>query len=698
MPIELGSTYGKMVIDTRGVVEGLKKAVMAVKGFRDETEKGAKGGEKSIGGLKAAWQDAAKDIAKYTGIIAGVGVTLKKAFDLGEQGAQAMQLARSFDRLLLSVGAAPDLLEQLREGSRNTISDMELMASTSTLLAGTQGDLATALANATPELIEIAKAANALNPTLGDTTFLYDSLARGIKRASPMILDNLGIIVNVEAANKAYAESIGVAVDALTVEQQKIALLNGVLEQGQVLTAQAGEGVDSLTDGYARMDAAAQNLKDTLTGALAPGLGKSADAAAILLDTINVMIGRWNELDEEQKQGVILAGATGVGFSQVGRVIRLAQAATKAYDLALRDMNTDLEKGLNPTEELNMVIQELTRTLTGGTSGTGEFSRGVDTVTDSLGKNNDVAGAFYSHLLSTTEALPRGTQAWEVYAQSVRDTGTAAEEAQPSVRDILTTLDSDIASPIGAFIDDLKFMIAGGGEIAGEFKGISDALASGQITPEQAQGMLENLFVEAQNISVEAGLATATEAATSVSEQLGIPMDEAYLKLKDIGTEWDAMAAIDHTITMNIEANIMSGQDEWAFLRKLVDDRYFSITIEADLLGGGVGGGWENASGSSGTRRPGGPGDPAVGAGPNVGLAEGGYFVVPPGYPDDSYLVGVTSGERVDVRQPGQGGGDLYLSIGDINIAGPGDPVVVRQAVVDGGNQVLEAARSKGLR
>jgi hypothetical protein len=32
-----------------------------------------------------------------------------------------------------------------------------------------------------------------------------------------------------------------------------------------------------------------------------------------------------------------------------------------------------------------------------------------------------------------------------------------------------------------------------------------------------------------------------------------------------------------------------------------------------------------------------------------IGFASGGSFIVPPGFPDDSFMIGVTSGERVDV-------------------------------------------------
>lgn len=190
--------------------------------------------------------------------------TMRRGFEFAELGAISLQTKSSFDGLLQSVGAAPDLLARLRTASRGTISDMNLMASTSTLLAGAQGELASRLANATPKLMEIAKAASALNPTLGDTTFLYQSLATGIKRASPLILDNLGLTIKIGEANERYAETLGKSVDKLTAEEQKIALLNETVRAGNVLITQAGDNVNSLPDDYARMRVVLDETKTSL--------------------------------------------------------------------------------------------------------------------------------------------------------------------------------------------------------------------------------------------------------------------------------------------------------------------------------------------------------------------------------------------------------------------------------------------------
>ncbi len=213
--------------------------------------------------------------------------TFQQAFEIGRAGEQVRQTSASFDTLTASVGVSNGLLDELKIASRGTVDDMTLMSATSTLLAGTQGALATALASATPELMSMAKAAQKLNPSLGDTTYMYESLALGIKRASPMILDNLGITVKLSEAYEVYARSIGKSADQLSAEEQKIALLNGVLAQGDILMRQAGGTNASYTDSIDRMNVAIKNASDAIKAKFAPSLSDAAGAVYNLMEGTN---------------------------------------------------------------------------------------------------------------------------------------------------------------------------------------------------------------------------------------------------------------------------------------------------------------------------------------------------------------------------------------------------------------------------
>jgi hypothetical protein len=61
-------------------------------------------------------------------------------------------------------------------------------------------------------------------------TQAFNDIVTGLGRMSPLILDNLGITVDLEATMKRYAETLGKTSDALTDTERKQALVNAVIE------------------------------------------------------------------------------------------------------------------------------------------------------------------------------------------------------------------------------------------------------------------------------------------------------------------------------------------------------------------------------------------------------------------------------------------------------------------------------------
>jgi len=260
----------------------LKKEGNALKETSDELDDTKKKTKEAGEGF-----DKLGSILKTGGIIVGgvvaAFVALNKAMEFGRQGAIVTQTARSFERLTDSLGGAPNLLEQLKVAAGGTVTNMELMAGVTQLVAGAAGDLAPALMDASPQLMEIAKAASALNPHLGTTSHMYESIGLGIKRASPMILDNLGITLKLGEANEAYAKSLGKTVDELTASEKSMAILNATLEAGNTLIEQAGKGARSAVDPYDRLKTAMGNLGDTIKA-------KASGPLADIAETLMVMI------------------------------------------------------------------------------------------------------------------------------------------------------------------------------------------------------------------------------------------------------------------------------------------------------------------------------------------------------------------------------------------------------------------------
>jgi hypothetical protein len=283
MPTQVADLYGK--VSAR--IDDAQRNLRSVQGDLEKTgrqfdetgqhseEAMTKAGD-STRGLEIDVASLARGVGAASAIIVGFGIAAKKAFDLSEEGAQLRQLEESFRTTGVSI-------EQMRASARGTVSDADLMAQSMNLLTGTTGDLEDELSAALPSLLEIAKASNKMNPTLGDTSFLLESIAEGVKRGSALRIDNAGIILSQAEASERYAEKLGVSADALTEEQEKIALLHETLRQGETIIEQAGKNVDSYADSHARLRTQIQNARADFKMAFSeftePVIGRIADTA-----------------------------------------------------------------------------------------------------------------------------------------------------------------------------------------------------------------------------------------------------------------------------------------------------------------------------------------------------------------------------------------------------------------------------------
>jgi len=198
------------------------------------------------------------------GAVNAVSRAVQEGLEFAEMGAQVAQLEESFNRVNRQMGMTPEYMRQIDDATGGTIPKLQQYAGLNTLIAGTTDEFGGALAGAYPQLIEYARAAAKLNPTLGDTSFMLESISTGLKRGSPMILDNLGLVVKVGDANEQYAQSIGKAVEELTAEEKQLALLNATMTAGERLVEQVGGTVDSTTDAFDRMRASTADLKAEL--------------------------------------------------------------------------------------------------------------------------------------------------------------------------------------------------------------------------------------------------------------------------------------------------------------------------------------------------------------------------------------------------------------------------------------------------
>lgn len=157
--------------------------------------------------------------------VAAAIYSLKKAWNFAEEAARVDQLKQSFVNLAASHGVnAERLIEDLKRVSAHTVTTAELMRAAGTAMV--LGIPADKLA----EMMEIARASSKITGQTIQKSF--EDIGLGVARQSRLILDNLGIIIKEEEAQRKYAASIHKTASQLTEAEKKQAFMNAAMAAG----------------------------------------------------------------------------------------------------------------------------------------------------------------------------------------------------------------------------------------------------------------------------------------------------------------------------------------------------------------------------------------------------------------------------------------------------------------------------------
>ena len=228
----------------------------------------------------AAWRTSLNQTGVALGVLsAGLEV-------LRQRGADVERISTAFERLTLAQGLSADKMKnEIRAATRGLVTDMDAMgASNKALLLG--------LPITESEMGDMAAAAVTLGQAMGQKAGKsLDDLITALGRASPLILDNLGLTVKVGDANKAYAKELGKSASKLTEAEKKQAFFNAAMDAARIKTAELG-GVQSTAAGYVdQLKVSATNLSDSFLasgqGVLAALEGTAAAAGGMILALAN---------------------------------------------------------------------------------------------------------------------------------------------------------------------------------------------------------------------------------------------------------------------------------------------------------------------------------------------------------------------------------------------------------------------------
>ena len=198
-------------------------------------------------------------IAAGAAAIGGIAALGGAIFKLAADAAPIAGIKETFEDLTASMeGGSKAILAAMQEQSAGMIANTDLMKSynLASLLIGE---------SFTKQLPDAMKFVGKVALATGeDTGFLMDSLVRGVGRLSPMILDNLGITVNLTEAYEAFAKENGLVVSEMTKTEQQAAVMAQTMSKLAEKTAAMPDVAGSAQQAFGSFGVQMKNFKDEL--------------------------------------------------------------------------------------------------------------------------------------------------------------------------------------------------------------------------------------------------------------------------------------------------------------------------------------------------------------------------------------------------------------------------------------------------
>lgn len=315
------------------VQSALTEATTRVRGLESQLTSATK----DVKTFESSWSDLATGVNQALDILGKVKGYAEQGWNLAEQGTQLRAAKDSFDSYAKSVGKSSDeILAKLKQASGGTISDMNLVKTASLAMSLGVTQDASKMAN----LLEVAR--NKARLFGIGTQQAFEDIVTGIGRASPKILDNLGI--RIPAAFEEMTDGMS---DAGKVAK----LFELTLEEGNKQLAEMGGMIDTKADSMQRLSASYDNLKasagEFVFDALQPELEWLTKTVRATDDFITAN-GGLNSSFSDLIDTVELVGGTFAAWEIAVIVSKVADLAMKTEWLTKAQLALNVAMNANP--------------------------------------------------------------------------------------------------------------------------------------------------------------------------------------------------------------------------------------------------------------------------------------------------------------------------------------------------------------
>ena len=253
-----------IIVDDNGSMRLTEKSATKLGGGMDRVARSASSADRNLKGAAAASSNSTKNFSKMSqGISSGLVpayatlaanvFAVQAVFLAFKNSADITNLIEGQKALGAVTGVAyKTITNSLREATNGMLSFKE--AATAAAI-GTAGGLTSG------QLTDLAAAAKNASAVLGrDLTDSFNRLIRGVTKAEPELLDELGIILRLETASLKYAKAMGITGRKLTTFEKQQAVTNEVLEQAGDKYGKIADIMDPMGQAVNRLGASFDEL------------------------------------------------------------------------------------------------------------------------------------------------------------------------------------------------------------------------------------------------------------------------------------------------------------------------------------------------------------------------------------------------------------------------------------------------------
>lgn len=434
----LGEQFARGFNDYNKKIDAANKATAD---FARETKRAGDLSAKSFALLRrvatSSLKETTKETQNYIQTAKDLQATFQEVGRTAQQFGAALQdaaagraIQASFQSLAKTSGVNADkLLANMSRAARGTVEELDLVriANRALLAGGKQ------FADELPRLFEIARAASVA--TGQDIGFVFDTLTRGIAKASPLLIDNAEIYIKVGQAVEAFAEKAGKTTDELTQQERQLATLNAVLDEGAEFIRKVGSDVEVATDSYAQWSVRiAEAKRDTVEfledalGPLAPAFGAAAESLNTLLPLLQTLILLQNQ--SAISGASMVGGLKALTAAAVPLVAVLGGVAVgvKVYEEVIRKVQPNSLPAGEAVSKFSTLLQLQARRFIEGKSAADEWFRAVTGIPTLVELTSDAQERNIKIIEETTKEYGRGTHGYLAYLDAVNETNASLEQ------------------------------------------------------------------------------------------------------------------------------------------------------------------------------------------------------------------------------------------------------------------------------